>query len=368
LMFYVSGRGGHGGGAIEIIAANDIVIGTYGAISVRGEDGQQSSGGGGGGGGSGGTILLAAGGTVVNQGVLDVSGGNGGFGGQGDDYLSDSRGSGIGNVNYGGGGGGGGRIAMYAESCVNTGQIRVAGGMCGALRLAVNTSVAVVSVQLSLVDDIYGVSLDDVRLAVIAEEMINATVAPLFVDYLAVNRTIILGAPNAFGVYDRSTNSNDANSTYVAIVTLEVTVGADLRILNESLSRTMNSSLVGVSDSVVRLEAALRASLGQLSVGGVSLIDVHINPALVNYTYISPIVVIPTRCTNNGLDGSSFSETTMTTSMYVRTTSAAEGTGKALFFSNREITNTSSGATREAPFSWNGPILPFEPSQPQVIM
>lgn len=63
-----SGRGGHGGGAIEVIAANDIVIGTYGHISMRGEDGQQASGGGGGGGGSGGAILLSAGGVIVNEG------------------------------------------------------------------------------------------------------------------------------------------------------------------------------------------------------------------------------------------------------------------------------------------------------------
>ena len=44
------GRGGHGGGAIELVAANDVLIGNYGKIIMAGGAGEQSSEGGGGGG------------------------------------------------------------------------------------------------------------------------------------------------------------------------------------------------------------------------------------------------------------------------------------------------------------------------------
>ena len=57
------GRGGSGGGAIEIVAANDIVMGSNSVISCEGEagaNGYMSAGGG----GSGGSILLAAGGSI----------------------------------------------------------------------------------------------------------------------------------------------------------------------------------------------------------------------------------------------------------------------------------------------------------------
>eukprot|EP01036_Dinobryon_divergens_P048966 gene48966-65651_t len=72
-------------------------------------------------------------------------------------------------------------------------------------------------------------------------------------------------------------------------------------------------------------------------------------------------------CNNNGSDGTIFTESTMTTSMYVRRTDGAEGTTSALFLSNNETTNTTSGSSREAPFPWNGPILPFQPANPTRI-
>jgi hypothetical protein len=108
------GSGGHGGGAIELVAANDLHIGTYGRIIMRGGDGEQTSGGGGGG-GSGGAILLTTGTTVLMEGELDVSGGLGGYGGPVSSALA-------------GGGGGGGRIAIYAESMTLTGKTTVSGG------------------------------------------------------------------------------------------------------------------------------------------------------------------------------------------------------------------------------------------------
>ena len=77
-----TGRGGHGGGAIEVIAANDIEIGSHGKIIVNGGDGDQTSEGGGGG-GSGGSISLAMGGVFRFEGLLDISGGRGAYGGAG---------------------------------------------------------------------------------------------------------------------------------------------------------------------------------------------------------------------------------------------------------------------------------------------
>ena len=74
------GRGGNGGGAIEIISSNDLTIGSWGKIIARGESGKQSTNGGGGG-GSGGAILLASATAIKVDGLLDVSGGDGAYGG-----------------------------------------------------------------------------------------------------------------------------------------------------------------------------------------------------------------------------------------------------------------------------------------------
>jgi hypothetical protein len=102
-------RGGSGGGAIEIVAANDISIGPNATISCSGQEGFTALMTGGGG-GSGGTVLLAAGGSIRHQGTISVKGGAGGAAKQpsGHQNLADGH----------GGGGGGGRIAMYAESIV----------------------------------------------------------------------------------------------------------------------------------------------------------------------------------------------------------------------------------------------------------
>jgi len=115
-------RGGSGGGALEIVATNDIIIGSNAILSCNGEsgaDGYMSAGGG----GSGGTILLAAGGVVQVDGKLSVAGGDGGnkralpqietFGGHG-------------------GGGSGGRVALYGQSIVigESSTISLDGGNC----------------------------------------------------------------------------------------------------------------------------------------------------------------------------------------------------------------------------------------------
>lgn len=93
-------RGGDGGGAIEIVAVNDIVFGKNSSLNCDGgvgTDGFMFAGGG----GSGGSILLAAGGTVRIEGILSARGGNGGK------IISKSLYS---------GGGSGGRIAIYGQS------------------------------------------------------------------------------------------------------------------------------------------------------------------------------------------------------------------------------------------------------------
>ena len=97
-------RGGSGGGAIEIVAANDISLGPQAVLSCDGQDGFTSFMTGGGG-GSGGTVLLSAGGAIHHEGVISVAGGNGG-------RAIDPNG------HQDGGGGGGGRVAMYSESIV----------------------------------------------------------------------------------------------------------------------------------------------------------------------------------------------------------------------------------------------------------
>lgn len=112
-------RGGSGGGALGIIAANDISFGPKAIISCDGEDGYSSYTAGGGG-GSGGSILVSAGGSIRHEGNMSA---NGGLGGQ----AMNSK-----KNNYGGGGGGGGRVSLHAESIsfdLNS-QLRTDGGPC----------------------------------------------------------------------------------------------------------------------------------------------------------------------------------------------------------------------------------------------
>ncbi|GMH83814.1 hypothetical protein TL16_g09723 [Triparma laevis f. inornata] len=101
------GRGGAGGGALEIVAVNDIILGPNCNINLNGEkgfDAEMTAGGG----GSGGALLLSAGGTITNKGKLSVRGGEGGTAANGFG-RSDI-------VNGHGGGGSGGRIAMFAQA------------------------------------------------------------------------------------------------------------------------------------------------------------------------------------------------------------------------------------------------------------
>lgn len=118
-------RGGSGGGAVEIVATNDIIIGSNASILCNGESGADaylSAGGG----GSGGSILLAAGSTIqVDTGAkLSVTGGHGGH----------KRSNNMPHNSFGGhgGGGSGGRIALFGQSVVlgEASNVSLTGGNC----------------------------------------------------------------------------------------------------------------------------------------------------------------------------------------------------------------------------------------------
>lgn len=121
------GYGGAGGGVLELVATNDIIINKRAAIHVDGEPGEDSFRGGGG--GSGGSFLMSAGGVIVVHGSITARGGRGGRG--------------IGWGSRGGGGGGGGRIAGFAQSLslVQNGLVDVSGGVGGLDNEIVNTTV-----------------------------------------------------------------------------------------------------------------------------------------------------------------------------------------------------------------------------------
>ncbi|KAL9182021.1 hypothetical protein ACHAXT_012364 [Thalassiosira profunda] len=124
------GRGGSGGGAIEIIAANDIVLGSNAVVSCDGEAGASAYMTAGGG-GSGGAILLAAGGVVQIDGQLSVAGGEGG-------HKKVNMPKKVESFGGHGGGGSGGRIAAYGQSVMigEESAILFDGGNCSATATA----------------------------------------------------------------------------------------------------------------------------------------------------------------------------------------------------------------------------------------
>lgn len=120
------GLGGAGGGAIELLALNDLTIGVMGSIAVDGDDGSADWDSGGGG-GSGGSVVVAAGGAVHHAGAISARGGNGGCTLR---PLSKNA----------GGGGAGGRVVLYGQSVEvvggegadgeERGAVDVGGGRC----------------------------------------------------------------------------------------------------------------------------------------------------------------------------------------------------------------------------------------------
>ena len=120
-------RGGSGGGAIEVVATNDIIIGSNAALLCEGEsgaDGYMSAGGG----GSGGSILLSAGGAIQVDGKLSASGGDGG-------HKKSITPQHVESFGGHGGGGSGGRIAFFGQSVMlgDISNISLEGGNCSAV-------------------------------------------------------------------------------------------------------------------------------------------------------------------------------------------------------------------------------------------
>ncbi|GBG29577.1 Hypothetical Protein FCC1311_057982 [Hondaea fermentalgiana] len=97
-----AGLGGDGGGAVEIIAVNDITFEVGAGVDVSGSAGHDAFWGGGG--GAGGSILIAAGG-ILHVEANDTLVADGGPGGASGAFPDGDRGS-----------GGGGRIAVFAKS------------------------------------------------------------------------------------------------------------------------------------------------------------------------------------------------------------------------------------------------------------
>ena len=119
-------RGGSGGGAVELVANNDLVLGTRAALSCDGESGWDNFSTAGGG-GAGGSILLSAGGAILISGNLSARGGSGGNRRDIVQYNSSST--------RFSGGGGGGRLAIYGQSITMDDLILmdVTGGTCQSL-------------------------------------------------------------------------------------------------------------------------------------------------------------------------------------------------------------------------------------------
>eukprot|EP00981_Chlorochromonas_danica_P011120 scaffold3756_cov180-Ochromonas_danica.AAC.12 len=310
----VSGIGGDGGGAIEIISASDLTIGSFGKIIAIGGDGEQSSQGGGGG-GSGGAILLASGTAVKVDGNLDVSGGNGGYGGS---YYQ----------NQAGGGGGGGRIAIYADSIVTTSAtISYAGGKCG----------------------VYSAETDHDALYLNGTAVFYSSI-PL--DPTRVKRVIKLHLQAI---------APDSTTQIVHSVTPSEGFG---QVVNATFSVVFLdpknvSALLNTTEQL--LVKQKRVNIAEFSFLGCSALQYELG------TYTQVDKSQPSSCTNSGEAGSYYSEALMTTAMYVSATKGAEDTSRALFFSNNEMTNTSTGSLREVPFAWNGPTISFEPSRPTRV-
>jgi hypothetical protein len=278
-----TGRGGDGGGAIEIIAANDIHIGSFGQILARGGDGEGQSGGAGGG-GSGGAILLAAGASIFNEGYIDAGGGVGG-------YSSGGR---------SGGGGGGGRVAMYAESIIQNGTVLVEGGRCGGYKIATVTPVLVVN---TTVEMRMHIELGGPYLGHLSELFVNATVAP--------TRVVVMNV-----------TSETYGTGYKAFAHLEISL---------PFNSTTDSALTVTST----LQSSLRAAAGY------TIAEVVMKNSTVNgykegyFQTISTFVDFGDACTNDGQVGTFFTEAQLNNSMVSAKTNAAEGTKRALLLSNR---------------------------------
>lgn len=325
LMHLPHGRGGSGGGAIEMTAANDIIIGAFGKIQMTGGNAGQSAENGAGG-GSGGAILLAAGGIILIDGGLTVQGGDGSAGAYGDGSRD-------------GGGGSGGRIALYAQSITLSGysNIDIKGGKCG--RRTIDYELYLFQFQ----------SYITLQTSLTLKQSNWKRIATLFLKQEL----------NLHNVSYLSISSNSYNN----ITLVNIQLIASIHETNTSiLSSNISSNVTTYEHYVVFL---LDRQVGQ-SIAGITFYGhqtIALNYDLHNMTLIS----YPNSCLRDGNDGTYYSQAEIQSSIYVASTEGAEGTSNALFIRNREYGQTSSGSVREAIYSWNGPTVVFEPGQPSRV-
>lgn len=330
-----TGVGGAGGGALEIVAANDLIIGSYGQLIMRGGSGQQTSAGGAGG-GSGGSILLSSATTIIVDGTLDVTGGNGGYGGANRPDLA-------------GGGGGGGRIALYADSITTDSASIVAdGGKCGVYRIPVSYNAAIINITTLFA---LPVNLDTSRISFLAEE----TIAQAFPSPSIVTGSNVSLSYSSYKPYG-------GNSTTAPLLLANVTIVITL-LDGQPLSFT-NATTADVQEYVrTQLQPLLGNNLAEMTLVQAELIGSNL---IFPTTIILDTDTYPT-CTNPGGSGSIRAQALMTTKLSVRSTNAAENTNRALYLLNNETTVTPSGTRIEAPYTANGPIIAFEASRPQRV-
>jgi hypothetical protein len=128
----------HGGGAVQIVSGDSILIGDVGVVDMGGGfPNSPSSSVEGGGGGSGGAILLEAPSVTVN-GVLAANGGGGGggylqHGLPGQPSSTPATGGGL------GGSGSGGTVASGSDAKIGSANDKAGGGGGGAGRIRINT-------------------------------------------------------------------------------------------------------------------------------------------------------------------------------------------------------------------------------------
>merc|ERR1711871_1299629 len=285
------GRGGHGGGAIEIVAANDITVGEYGKFIVNGGDGEQTSEGGGGG-GSGGSVVLSAGGVILNKGTIDASGGQGGHGGRGKrNIYSASQVAKFPKDSWqyrtldhmAGGGGSGGRVAMFGQSVTNTPQsiVNVEGGNCGIYKSAVNTTF--IELKAAILIGTRNITLSRHRIQHIGAIFINDTSLP------------------AWRVFQENITYYHASNFFVCNYTILVRL--------EDIPRPTDAVDYKQAIAIYKQEFQQKRDI---SLGGSTVRMIRLEDSGQFYKH-TLTETSPSNCSNHGHNGSVFVETKMTT-------------------------------------------------------
>jgi hypothetical protein len=334
-----AGRGGAGGGAVEIVANNDIIIGSSGAIHADGGDGAVGTQGGGGG-GSGGAVLLVAGASMEVAGAVTARGGDGGSGGSKD---------------LAGGGGGGGRIAMFAQALKRESMQYVSGGRCGvATSIGVSTNVVATADVCMYVPRVVVVrgSTHQYSSAILKHVLrrlptpLSGTWAMLSVQHhnsSALPWCNYIGTASLTRAMDAATWPSATSVLSNLTVTTQSALSWYLPAQANSIKASMSSEL-GLQ--------ALRDEALMLNVSFVNL-------SLVEGELTTKTV--PFHCDSDGSSGSVHVEEQLVTDMYVDTADGAEGSLRSLVIRSTLRNHSSSGVSGRP---YNGPVFRFSPTKP----